>query len=87
MIITSRRLAPVALAGAAALAIFAAPAASAAASDPHLACIYQGEGNSQCESPGNAQFTATPHDVPYPQQYPFLFGGPLLVFHHHGGHR
>ena len=87
MIITSRRLPPSPSPVPPRWPSFAAPAASAAASDPHLACIYQGEGNSQCESPGNAQFTATPHDVPYPQQYPFLFGGPLLVFHHDGGHR
>jgi len=67
--------------------IVAAPAASAAVSDPHLACVYQSEGNSQCQSPGNAQLTATPQTVTNPQQYPFLFGGPLLVFHHGGNHR
>jgi uncharacterized protein (DUF697 family) len=83
---TFRRFAPFVVAGAAALAIAAAPAASAEASEPHLACVYQSEGNSQCESPGNAQLTATPQTVPNTQQYPFLFGGPLLVFHHGGGH-
>jgi hypothetical protein len=87
MIITARRFAPFVLAGAAALTIVAAPAASAAVSDPHLACVYQSEGNSQCQSPGNAQLTATPQTVTNPQQYPFLFGGPLLVFHHGGNHR
>lgn len=86
---TSRfhRFAPAVLAGTAALSIIAAPAAAAA--DTHLACVYQSEGNSQCETPGNVQLTATPQDVPYPQQYPFLFGGQVLSYHHGmgGGHR
>lgn len=82
---TSRRLAPAVLASAAALAIIAAPTA-VAADNTHLACVYQSAGNSQCESPGNAQLTATPQDMPYPQQYPYLLGGPLLIFHHGGSH-
>jgi hypothetical protein len=82
----SRRFAPFVVAGAAALAVAVAPTASAEAPDPHLTCVYQSEGNSQCESPGNAQLTSSPQDVPNTQQYPYLFGGPLLVFHHGGGH-
>jgi hypothetical protein len=78
-----RRLAPFVLAGTAAVAIAAAPVA-AAADDPHLQCSYQGDGNSQCESPGNAQLTATPPDVQYGPQYPYFFGGPI-VLHHIGG--
>jgi hypothetical protein len=80
---SARRLAPFVLAGAAAVAIAAAPVASAA-DDPHLQCTYQGDGNSQCESPGNAQLTASPPDV-QSGPYPFLFGGPVLI-HHLGGH-
>lgn len=82
---SARRLAPLALAGTAAVAIAAAPVATAA-DDPHLQCTYQGDGNSQCESPGNAQLTASPPYVQYGPQYPFLFGGPVLL-HHMGGHR
>ena len=81
---SARRLAPLALAGAAVAAIAAAPVASAA-DDPHLQCTYQGGGNSQCESPGNAQLTASPPAVTYGPQYPILFGGPILI-HHFGGH-
>ena len=79
---TTRRVAPFLCAGTAALALFAAPVAAAA---PHLDCVYQGTGNSQCESPGNAQLTATPPDVSYPEQYPFLLDGPVVI-HHFGGH-
>jgi hypothetical protein len=79
-----RRVAPFVLAGTAAVAIAAAPVATAA-DNPHLQCTYQGDGNSQCESPGNAQLTASPPDVQYGPQYPFLFGGPILL-HHLGGH-
>ncbi|WP_179475010.1 hypothetical protein [Mycolicibacterium vinylchloridicum] len=62
----------------------AAPAA-AAAGDPHLVCTAVSDGNSQCETPGNAQLTASPQDVPYPTLYPFLLGGGL-IFHNGGGH-
>ena len=78
------RTAPFLLAGAAAVAIAAAPVA-AAADNPHLQCTYQGDGNSQCESPGNAQLTASPPDVQYGPQYPYFFAGPILI-HHVGGH-
>jgi hypothetical protein len=77
------RVAPLLAAGAAA-AIISAPAAMA--SDNHLNCTYVSEGNSQCETPGNVQLSATPPVVSYPQQYPFLYGGGL-IFHHGGGHR
>jgi hypothetical protein len=79
---TTRRIAPFLFAGTAALAIGVAPAAAA---ETHLDCVYQGTGNSQCESPGNAQLTATPPNVSYPQQYPFLLDGPILL-HHFGAH-
>ncbi|MCV7348213.1 hypothetical protein [Mycolicibacterium rhodesiae] len=65
-------------------AIVAAPVA-AAADDPHLVCTVVSDGNSQCETPGNAQLTASPQDVPYPTLYPFLLGGGL-IFHDGPGH-
>jgi hypothetical protein len=80
----TRILGPLMAAGAAA-AIIAAPTA-AAADQPNLTCTYTGAGNSQCESPGNAQLNASPPYVPYVQQYPFIDGGGIL-FHHGGGHR
>ncbi len=67
-----------------AAAVAAAPVA-AAAGDPHLVCTTVSEGNSQCETPGNAQLTASPQDLPYPTLYPFLLGGGL-IFHNGGGH-
>ncbi|WP_149437327.1 hypothetical protein [Mycolicibacterium sp. P1-5] len=81
------RLAAGLLATGIAAAVAAAPLA-AAADDPHLVCTYISDGNSQCETPGNAQLTASPQDVPYPTLYPFLLGGGL-IFHdgpHHGMH-
>ena len=65
-------------------ALLVAPVASAA-DDPHMVCTYVSDGNSQCETPGNAQLTASPGDVPYPTLYPFLLGGGL-IFHDGGGH-
>ncbi|MBB3604380.1 hypothetical protein FHT40_004058 [Mycolicibacterium sp. BK556] len=72
------------LAGGVAMAIAAAPVA-AAAGDPHLVCTAVSDGNTACETPGNAQLTSSPPDVPYPSLYPFLFGGGL-IFHDGGGH-
>lgn len=80
---TNIRLAAGLLAGAVAMAIAAAPIA-AAAGDPHLVCTAVSDGNTQCETPGNAQLTSSPPDVPYPSLYPFLLGG--LIFHNDGGH-
>jgi hypothetical protein len=88
MSITLRLVAPMLAAAGAAAAIAAAPIA--AASENHLACTYTSQGNSQCETPGNVQLSATPPPVTYPQQYPFLFddfGGPMIYHHGHGGHR
>ena len=62
-----------------AAAVAAAPVA-AAADDPHMVCTYVSDGNSQCETPGNSQLTASPQDVPYPTLYPFLVG-PTLILH------
>ncbi len=67
-----------------AAAVVSAPVA-AAADDPHLVCTYQSQGNSQCETPGNAQLSASPQDVPYPTLYPFLLDGGLL-FHNAPNH-
>jgi hypothetical protein len=80
MSIILRLAAPLLAAGAAA-AIVSAPAAMA--SENHLDCTYFSEGNTQCETPGNVQLSATPPPVSYPQQYPFLFDGPVFI--HHGG--
>jgi hypothetical protein len=87
MFITARRLAPIAFAGAAAIAVLAAPTA-AASDEPHMTCVYQGSGNSQCETPGNAQLTASPSTHAYPQ-YPYYYGGYFgggFSSHHGGGH-
>ena len=81
---TRIRIAAGLLAAAIAAAIAAAPVA-AAADDPHMVCTYVSDGNSQCETPGNAQLTASPQDVPYPTLYPFLLGGGL-IFHNSPGH-
>jgi hypothetical protein len=78
------RLAAGLLATGIAAAIAAAPVATAA-DEPHMVCTYVSEGNSQCETPGNAQLTASPQDVPYPTLYPFLLGG-ALIFHNSPGH-
>ncbi|NTY58775.1 hypothetical protein [Mycolicibacterium sphagni] len=67
-----------------AAAVAAAPVA-AAAGDPHLVCTAVSDGNTACETPGNAQLTSSPPDVPYPSLYPFLLGGGL-IFHDGGGH-
>lgn len=73
------RLAAGALIAGAGIAIAAAPVAAAAA-DPHLVCTSISDGNTACETPGNAQLTSSPPDVPYPSLYPFLLGDGL-VFH------
>ena len=83
MFVKPRRFAPIALAGAAVIAILAAPTAGAT-DEPHMTCVYQGSGNSQCEAPGNAQLTATPSIHAYPQ-YPYLYGSGFSS-HHGGGH-
>ena len=66
------------LAGAAAAAIASAPTAMA---DPvQQSCTYQGESETQCQSPGNAQINDAPPYLQYEPQYPY-FGGDF----HHGG--
>ena len=66
------------------IAIAAAPAA-VAAGDPHLVCTTVSDGNTACETPGNAQLTSSPPDVPYPSLYPFLIGDGL-IFHNGPNH-
>lgn len=83
MTIKFRLVAPLLAAGVAA-AIASSPIA-AAADDPHLVCTVQSQGNSQCETPGDAQLSAAPQDIPYPTLYPFLLDGGLL-FHNSPGH-
>lgn len=88
MSLTFRHLIPLAT-GAAAVAIAVAPVASAA-DNPHLVCTYQAPGDSQCDTPGNAQIDAAPQAVPYESLYPYVLGDILV---HHvpdagmGGHR
>jgi hypothetical protein len=79
------RLTAVTLAAGATLAIAGAPLA-AAAQDPQLVCTEVGAGNTQCESPGNAQLSASPPDVGYQTPYPFLYGGAVIVHDAPGGH-
>jgi hypothetical protein len=83
MSITFRLAAPLLAAGAAA-AILGAPLA--AASDNHLECTNVSGNSTTCETPGNVQLSSTPPPVSYPEEYPFLFDGPVFI-HHGGGHR
>jgi hypothetical protein len=69
---------PLLVAGASAVAIAVAPLADAA-----ITCTSTGMA-SLCQSPGNAQLSATPPPVDYQAQYPFL--GNVLIFHHGGRH-
>ncbi|MCV7176090.1 hypothetical protein [Mycolicibacterium sphagni] len=79
------RLAAGTLAAGAAICIAGAPIA-AADQDPHLVCTDISPGNSQCQTPGNAQLSATPPDVPYPTMYPFLFGTGVIINDAPGNH-
>ncbi|WP_445169960.1 hypothetical protein ACTXG7_11980 [Mycolicibacterium sp. Dal123E01] len=81
---TTFRLAAGVLAAGVGIAIAAAPAA-AAAGDPHLVCTAVSDGNTACETPGNAQLTSSPPDVSYPSLYPFLIGDGL-IFHNGPSH-
>ncbi|OBA92593.1 hypothetical protein A5662_20990 [Mycobacteriaceae bacterium 1482268.1] len=74
-----RHISALLAAGAASVAIVAAPAAAAAPT-----CTYLGSQTTQCESPGNVQITSD-QPVTYPFPYPFLGDG--LLFHHGGNHR
>jgi hypothetical protein len=71
-------VAPLLAAGAAAVAISAAPTAAAAPTSAHKTCTQSVSG-SQCESSGNVEITNTPttHFTP---QYPVWAGN--LLFHH-----
>lgn len=89
MSIVPRWVAPLMIAGAAAVAVAVAPTA-AAADEPHLVCTYSSTDNSQCETPGNSQLVATPPDVTYQEQYPYVLGAivvPGMHGHGVGGHR
>jgi hypothetical protein len=77
-------------AGAAGVAIAAAPLATAAVSEPapaQLSCTYTGGGfqDNQCQTPGNAQINDSPPPVlPMPQ----YFGGDTFgLFSGPRGHR
>ena len=67
-------------------ALFAATAAASIAVAPAAfaapTCTAVSSSSTQCESPGNAQITATPPYVNYQSQYPFFGEGGLLLFHH-----
>lgn len=79
------RLFDTAVAAVSAAALMFAPAAAAAPSDPQH-CTYPGDGNSVCESPGNAQIVATPPPMYYQSwgAYPF---GPLFGLGGRHGYR
>jgi hypothetical protein len=63
---------PLLAAGAAAAAIAAAPTAMA---DPvQQSCTYQGESETLCQSPGNAQINDSPPYLQYGPQYPYFAG-------------
>jgi hypothetical protein len=70
-------------------ALFAATAAASIAVAPAAlaapTCTAVSSSSTQCESPGNAQITATPPYVNYQQQYPFFGEGGLVVIHHDHG--
>jgi len=76
MRINPKFLTPVLAAGAAALAITAAPIAAAAPAPGQQSCIDSGSGT-ECQSPGNVQIYASPPVVNYdPYGYDgFLLGG------------
>jgi hypothetical protein len=77
LIMMIRRFVPlVVVAGASAAAIAVSPLAEAAPS-----CTSTGLA-SVCESPGNAQVSATPPPVDYQTEYPFV--GPVLILHRDG---
>ena len=78
-----RYISTFAMAAAATAAIAAAPTAAAAPTPIGQTCIDAGS-STLCQSPGNAQFNASP-PVQYASQYPFY--GNALLFHHGGHHR
>lgn len=83
MRINLKYVTPVLAAGAAALAITAAPIAAAATpSIAQQSCVDSGAGT-VCQSPGNAQITATPPVVNYD---PYGYEGFLLGGFGDGGH-
>ncbi len=77
-----RHLSALFAAGAATVAITAAPTAAAAPTGQ--TCTYVGAQTTRCQSPGNVQINSD-QPVTYPYQYP-LFGN-VLLFHHGGNHR
>lgn len=82
MRISLKYLTPVLAAGAAALAITGAPIAAAATPGPaQQSCVDSGAGT-VCQSPGNAQITATPPVVNYD---PYGYEGFLLGGYGYGG--
>lgn len=74
-----RHISALVAAGAASVAIAAAPTAAAAQT-----CTYVGAQTTQCQSPGNVQINSD-QPVTYPYQFPFY--GNVLLFHHGGHHR
>jgi hypothetical protein len=88
MSITKGFIAPVLFAAVAAGSIAIAPSALAENNGP--TCTAVSSTSTQCQTPGNAQLTATPPYVNYDQQYPY-FGGVVILDHHGrggiGGHR
>ena len=82
MRINPKYLTPVLAAGAAALAITVAPIAAAAPTPLQQSCTDSGAGT-VCQSPGNAQITATPPPVSYD---PYGYDGFLLGGFGYGGH-
>ena len=88
MTMTTRLIAPLLAAGAAA-AIVLGPTAAA---ETHLQCSNPSGNNTICETPGNVQLNPTTGGTTfYPQYgYPFLYGpaidlGGLFNGGHHGG--
>jgi hypothetical protein len=76
---------PLLLAGTTAVAIAVAPLADAAPSGP--TCTSTGANSTLCQSPGNAQVSATPPPVNYQAQHPFFGPYGLIISHHHRGNR
>jgi hypothetical protein len=74
--ITSNHTPLLLLAGAAALAIAAAPSASAAPNEPP--CTDMG-GSTQCQSTGNVQIYTTPHAMPGTANSTY---GPFVGYNH-----
>ncbi|TFV61152.1 hypothetical protein E4P42_02995 [Mycobacterium sp. PS03-16] len=78
---TVRRLAPLTLAAAGAVAVLAAPVAGAQPNCVNTGQTAFGGSTTVCQSPGNAQITTSPGQINTTYLYPYgdAYYGPALV--------